>query len=109
MWCASKHDAGFHFNPVPVPQVRPELPLTQGIADRFGLIGKCAEEVNVFHLALFTNYDPDRNRIKPLLAKHWVNSLDYVFVSCVILDARRDTVPARAPGGARLLRQFHLA
>ena len=49
---ASKHDAGFHLNWLPVLQVPPELPLPQGIGNGLCLIGKCAEKVNVFYLAL---------------------------------------------------------
>jgi len=32
---ASKHDAGFHFHPLPSTQVGPELPLSQRIGDGF--------------------------------------------------------------------------
>ena len=63
--CSSKHDTGFHLNRLPIPQVRLELPLIQGIGDSLRLLWKCAEKVNVFDLALFVDDDPDRNRVEP--------------------------------------------
>jgi len=66
---APEHDAGFHFNRLAVPQVRPELPLLQAIGDGFCLIGKRAEEMDVFYPASFIDDDPDRNRIGPMLVK----------------------------------------
>ena len=49
--------------------MRFELPLFEGIRNRFFLIGKHAEEVNVFYLAFLVDNDPHRNRIELVLLK----------------------------------------
>src|ERR1700678_4019684 len=88
---ASKHDTGFHFNRLPVQQVPPELPLPQGIGNGPRLIGKCAEKVNVFDLALSVDDDADRNWINSMLVKYRLRPSDHVFIARVILDTHRDS------------------
>jgi hypothetical protein len=104
MWRASEHDAGFHFNPLPVVYVRLEPPLAQSIADGFCLIGKCAEEVDMSHLALFVNYDADWNGVEPLLAKNGVNALNHILAACIIFNTHREPASARTSCGASLVR-----
>src|SRR5208282_2103847 len=95
---ASKHDAGFHLNWLPVLQVPPELPLPQGIGNGLCLIGKCAEKVNVFYLALSVDDDPHRNWINPMLGKYRLNPRDHVFIARVepvFTEHRVNPVPVR--------------
>src|SRR6478609_9968660 len=57
-WSCAKHDAGFNFESLPVPFVRPELPLLQGIADHLLLVRIRAQKVDVPDLACFIDNDP---------------------------------------------------
>src|SRR5258707_3556768 len=97
MWRAPKHDAGFHLNRLPVPQIRLELPLSQGIGNDFCLIGKRAEKVNVLDLASLVDNDSDRNCVEPVLGEDRINPRNHVLVAGVVLDTHREPFPRPSP------------
>src|SRR5437899_2254635 len=104
----SKHDAGFHFQRLSVAQVPPEPPLGQRIRNGFCLIGKCAEKMNVLHLAFFIDNDADWNRVESPFSEQRINSFRNIFTVCVVLYANRNITAAPPRNGAGLLRQAHL-
>jgi hypothetical protein len=83
----------FHFHPLPIAQVGPELPLSRRIGDGFFLIWKCTEKVYVFYPAIFVDNNPDRNRIEPVLSEYRVNPSDHVFLARVVFAAHGDSAP----------------
>src|SRR5882757_940191 len=105
----SEHDAGFYFHRLSVAQVWSEAPLKQGVCNGVYLVGKGAEKMNVLYLALFINDDPNRSRIESALAKDRINSLQYVFVAHILLDAHRDFTASPPRNGTGLCRQSHFA
>src|SRR5580700_41870 len=78
--CAAEHQTGFHLDRLAVLAVGLELPLAECVGNHFRLIGKRAEEVNVFYLALFIDNDTDRNRIEAMLAENGVNAGKHIFI-----------------------------
>jgi hypothetical protein len=56
-----EQDSRLHFHRLPVDDVRFKFPLLQRVSERFCLIGKSADEMNMFYSALFVYDDPDRN------------------------------------------------
>lgn len=74
-WCgiqvdrAPQHNPGSHFSWFPVLYIRPEFPLSERVADGFGLIEECAEKVNVLYLALLVDDGNNGDRIKLVFHK----------------------------------------
>lgn len=83
----AKHDSGFHFHGFSVAQVGLESPLFQRVCDRFGLVGKCAEKMNVLHLAIFVDDDSYGNRVKVALGEDGVDARKHILVFRIILYA----------------------
>src|ERR1700731_3391698 len=83
---------------MPVPHVRLEFPLLEGVGNGFRLIRKGAEKVNMFYLAFFVDDDPDRNRIEPALGENRIDPRNHVLTLRVILNAHWNIAPAPPVG-----------
>ena len=104
----SKNDPGFHFNWPSVSRMRLEFPLLEHIRDGFRLIGKCAQEVDMFYFAFLVDNDSHRNRIESMLGENRIHSRNQITTVGIILNADWYIAAAGSSRGIGFRGQLHL-